>query len=163
MFHSRLNLRHIKWSTWHRQREKQRYSRVLPQQYAMYKTSVRGAGTNESRREGDDCLYHTPESGCGDKHTVIRREASGSLTHSRSILSAIFRQIFSPSCSSVFLASSPSVTVLSLNTSNASSGMKNRRLSPSISIVQAGTGTITGVLPGTSVSFADKWTESFGV
>lgn len=43
----------------------------------MYKTSVRGAGTNESRREGDDCLYHTPESGCGDKHTVIRREASG--------------------------------------------------------------------------------------
>ena len=39
-----------------------------------------------------------------------RRPAS--LAHSRSILSAIFRQIFSPSCSSVFLASSPSVTVL---------------------------------------------------
>ena len=49
----------------------------FPQQCAVYKTGVRDAGTDESRRKGDDYLYHAPESGCGDKHTVIRREASG--------------------------------------------------------------------------------------
>ena len=78
MFHSRLNLRHIKMVNVTPDNEKSSgTAEYFPQQYAMYKTSVRGAGTNESRREGDDCLYHTPESGCGDKHTVIRREASG--------------------------------------------------------------------------------------
>ena len=45
----------------------------------MYETSICSAGTDKGRRKGDDYLDHTPKSGCGDKHTFIRREASGQL------------------------------------------------------------------------------------
>ena len=51
--------------------------KAIVQPSVMYGTGVCGAGTNESRREGDNCLYHAPESGHRDEHTVIHREASG--------------------------------------------------------------------------------------
>lgn len=62
------------------------------------------AGIDESRRKGNDCLYHAPESGCGDKHTVIRRMASGQLRAlafhpvghlSADFLSLLFKRFFS--------------------------------------------------------------------
>lgn len=113
MFHSRLNLRHIKMVN---VTQTTRKAAVQPSTSHSNMLCIRRAfaaqvQTKAAAREMIASTIHQKAvAEISTRSFAERRPAS--LAHSRSILSAIFRQIFSPSCSSVFLASSPSVTVL---------------------------------------------------
>ena len=113
MFHSRLNLRHIKMVN---VTQTTRKAAVQPSTSHSNMLCIRRAfaaqvQTKAAAREMIASTIHQKAvAEISTRSFAERRPAS--LAHSRSILSAIYRQIFSPSCSSVFLASSPSVTVL---------------------------------------------------
>ena len=109
MFHSRLNLRHIKMVN---VTQTTRKAAVQPSTSHSNMLCIRRAfaaqvQTKAAAREMIASTIHQKAvAEISTRSFAERRPAS--LAHSRSILSAIFRQIFSPSCSSVFLASSPS-------------------------------------------------------
>lgn len=86
----------------------------FPQHGVVDELCVDHTGADESRQKKNDRFHHAPKTTVETIVLSLMDRRSISFLPSLPIISVVFRQMASPSCSSTRLESSPTVTLLAL-------------------------------------------------